>query len=106
MFLLCVVCVCVRALSLDKPQSGVTDAASRTLLQQEKKNKTKNKKSRKGKIAGGASEPTGLYFLRAARETKLALGAAPFMKERRWVEHNLQSSSLAGYQGTNTQLTK
>lgn len=58
--------------------------------------KGKAKKCRKGKIAGEMSEPMGLYFLRAARETKLALGAAPFMKERRWVEHNLPSSSWLG----------
>lgn len=55
--------------------------------------KGKKKKGRKGKIEREASEPVGLYFsLRAARETKLALGAAPFIKERRWVEHNLPSS--------------
>lgn len=87
-------CVCVRALSPDKPQSGATDAASCALLQQERKNK--KKKGRKGKIAGEVREPTGLYFLRSARQTKLALGAAPFMKERRWVEHNLPSSSWLG----------
>lgn len=84
----------MRALSLDKPQSGTTGAASRNLLQQERKNK-QTKKCRKGEIAGEASEPD-LYFLRAAGETKLALGAAPFMKERRWVEHNLPSSSWLG----------
>lgn len=37
-------CVCVRALSLDKPQSGATDAASCTLLQQERKNKKMQKR--------------------------------------------------------------
>lgn len=71
------------------PHSGATKKKKK------RKNKPK-KKSRKGKIAGEASESTGLYFLRAARETKLALGAAPFMKERRWVEHNLPSSSWLG----------
>lgn len=43
-------CVCVRALSLDKPQSGATDAASRTLLQQERKNNNKRKKAEKVKL--------------------------------------------------------
>lgn len=37
-------CVCVCALSLDKPQSGATDAASCTLLQQERKNKKMQKR--------------------------------------------------------------
>lgn len=42
-------CVCVRALSPDKPQSGATDAASCALLQQERKNK-KKKKAEKVKL--------------------------------------------------------
>lgn len=70
--------------------------------------KEKGKKEEEGgkrlkkKPEGEASEPMGLYFgLRAARETKLALGAAPFIQERRWVEHNLPFSSWLGIKAKN-----
>lgn len=62
---------------------------------------SKRGENRQGEMQREQSEPPELYFsLRAGRETKLALGAAAFIKER-WVEHNLPSSSWPGIKAKN-----